>query len=139
VRRDSLIAKPARAGVLACLLASACVAGPVSTPVQPTSPSGPVTVTISTAAGSDQRFVPAMVTVPSASEIRLVFRNQSSESHNLSFTGPLEPIRTQTIMEPGKEEILTFVSPNPGAYPFVCTVHVGMSGELRVAPPLPRP
>jgi plastocyanin len=138
VRRDPLIAGPARAAVLACLVASACVAGPVSSPVQPTGTSSPVTVTIATAGGGLHRFVPAMVTVPSGSEIRLVFRNESSESHNLSFTGSLEPIRTQTIMEPGKEEVLTFTPPGPGAYPFVCTVHVGMAGELRVSPSVGR-
>ena len=145
MRRDPLITGPAHAAVLgrllagACaglvgLLAGACAAVPPASMTLPPGTPDIITVAIETAGGADQRFVPATITVPSGAEIRLVFRNQSMESHNLSFTGGLETVRTQTIMEPGQEEVLTFRPPGPGTYPFVCTVHVGMTGELRVLP-----
>jgi plastocyanin len=92
----------------------------------------PVTIVVKTGGGSERRFIPSVVTVRAGATVRVVFRNQSSESHNLSFTGALEPVRTQTIMDPGQEETLTFVAPAPGSYPFVCSVHLGMGGELRV-------
>jgi len=83
----------------------------------------------------ERRFVPGSVAIPAGVVIRLVFRNASAESHNLSFTGALEPVRTRTIMDAGGREELTFIAPPPGAYPFVCTIHEGMTGELRVGGP----
>ena len=35
-------------------------------------------------------------------------------------------------MDPGIEETVQFVAPAAGSYTFVCTVHLGMTGELRV-------
>jgi plastocyanin len=92
----------------------------------------PLLIDVSTSAGTERQFVPASVRVPVGVPIRLVFRNASSESHNLSFTGALEPVRTRTIMDAGEHDELTMAAPPPGTYRFVCTIHEGMTGELRV-------
>jgi plastocyanin len=140
VRRDSLNGRAAATAALAAFLAAACSAVPGgSDQARASGTAGPVTVRVATAGGDERRFVPAVVSVPAGAEVRLVFRNESSESHNLSFTGSLEPIRTETIMDPGQEQTLSFVAPAPGVQRFVCTVHVDMSGELRVTGPSPRP
>jgi plastocyanin len=134
VRRDPLTGTAARAAGLAGLLAAACAAGPARTGQgSPAATAGEITVAVATGAGTDRRFLPAAVAVPAGTRVRLVFRNDSSESHNLSFTGALETVRTPTIMDPGQEAWLAFVAPDPGVYPFVCTVHLGMAGELRVS------
>jgi plastocyanin len=94
--------------------------------------SGPVVLEIGTGTGMDHRFVPGMVEVPAGATVRLVFHNRSATSHNLSFTGPLEAVRTRTIMAPGDHDQVAFEAPVSGDYPFVCTVHEGMTGWLRV-------
>ena len=143
MRRDPLKGPGLAAATgLAAVLVAACTGWPFS-PGEGHATPGPVSVEVGTAEGADHRFVPALVSVPAGAEVRLVFHNRSTASHNLSFTGPLEPIRTRTIMEPGEQEVVEFVAPAPGSYPFVCTVHEGMSGELRVLAggrdPEPRP
>ena len=140
MRRDPLTGTALRAAVLAGLLIAGCGASPgASDRGSPATTAGEVTVSVATAAGDDRRFLPAAIAVQAGARVRLVFRNESAESHNLSFTGALEPIRTATIMDPGQEEWLSFVAPDPGVYAFVCTVHLGMTGELRVSAAAPRP
>jgi plastocyanin len=118
---------------LAALLVAACAVSVPSGDARPGSTAASSTLEIRTGDGTDRRFVPAASTVSAGRAVRVVFHNRSSEAHNLSFTGALEHIRTRTIMEPGTSETLSFVAPGPGAYPFVCTVHVGMAGQLIVA------
>jgi plastocyanin len=132
VRRDSLTGHVV-AAALAGVLVGACVAGPRGSDAVATARATTrVMVSVTTASGSEPRFVPAVLTVPAGADVQLVFRNGSTESHNLSFTAPLEPVRTETIMGPGEAQTLEFVAPGPGSVRFVCTVHVNMSGELRV-------
>ena len=123
---------------IAAILVAACAGGPIGPGAGRATP-GPVTVEIETGEGADHRFVPALVSVSAGAEVRLVFQNRSTASHNLSFTGALERIRTRTIIEPGEQELVEFAAPAPGSYPFVCTIHEGMSGELRVVADRPDP
>jgi plastocyanin len=128
VRRHPLGDRPGRplGGIGAALLLVGCVAaGPGAT----ATPSTAVDVTIGTASGETLAFEPPAITVRAAGEIAMTFRNDSSVAHNLVFTGGLTAA-TSTIVEPGSSEQLVLIPPAPGSYPFVCTIHDGMSGKL---------
>lgn len=86
-------------------------------------------VTIATAAGETLAFDPSTTSVRATGRIALTFQNHSSLSHNLVFTDGLTAA-TRTIVEPGSSDRLLLVSPLPGTYPFVCTIHEGMAGTL---------
>jgi plastocyanin len=87
-------------------------------------------LTIATDVGASLRFVPDR---PAASRatLRVLFRNLSSEPHNLTFQGI--DARTDTIVGPGGAQLLQVVTPGPGVYPFVCTIHPDMRGELTIS------
>ena len=88
-------------------------------------------MTITTAAGETTSFDPAETAVSAAGPIAITFRNRSSLAHNLVFTvGPTAA--TRTIVEPGTSDELLISALAPGTYPFVCTIHDGMSGTLIV-------
>ena len=65
------------------------------------------------------------------SRVRITFRNESSQPHNLTFPAPISAA-SMTIVEPGMSATVDLLTPAPGSYPFVCTIHVGMSGTLTV-------
>jgi plastocyanin len=132
-RHRSLTVLIRLAGILLATLAGGCT-GSTATPAlaDATDPRARVTVDVETGTGQDRRFAPASVSVAARADVRLTLHNRSGETHNLSFTGRLEHVRTRTIIEPGDRDTVSFVAPDPGVYPFVCTVHEGMNGELRV-------
>jgi plastocyanin len=106
------------------------VAGCIATAAGVTaSPPGSVDVTITTAAGGTTAFDPAETVVHAARPIAITFRNASSLPHNLVFTAELTAA-TRTIVEPGTSDELLVSPLAPGTYPFVCTIHDGMSGKL---------
>jgi plastocyanin len=87
-----------------------------------------VEVTVGTDSGAELKFDPGEVTVR-AGEVRLTFENRSTLPHNLTFQGPIS-VATSTVVAPGTSETLSFTAPDPGEYPFVCTLHPGMGGTL---------
>jgi plastocyanin len=93
-------------------------------------------VAIATAPGETLAFVPAEVTILGGGPIAVSFRNQSSLSHNLVFTGT-PPAATRTIVEPGDVDEIVLHPGAPGRYPYVCTIHDGMAGMLVVVSPAP--
>ena len=97
-----------------------------------TPPAGAVQVTVATAAGETLAFDPAELQVGSIAPLTVTFRNGSTVAHNLTFTEGLTAA-TRTIVEPGAIEQLHIVPPRPGTYPFVCTIHAEMTGQLVVA------
>lgn len=99
-----------------------------------TAPAGAVHVTVETAAGETLAFDPVEVQVASVAPVTVTFRNGSTVAHNLTFTDGLTAA-TRTIVEPGTVEQLHIVPPRPGTYPFVCTIHAEMTGQLVVAAP----
>lgn len=99
-----------------------------------TAPTGAVQVTVATAAGETLAFDPAELQVDSIAPVTVTFRNGSTVAHNLTFTEGLTAA-TRTIVEPGAVEQLHIVPPRPGTYPFVCTIHAEMTGQLVVAAP----
>lgn len=92
----------------------------------------PLAVTITTALGETLGFVPVETTVASG-PVAVSFRNLSSLAHNLVFAAPLST-STRTIVEPGGADELLLTAIGPGSYPFVCTIHDGMTGVLIVEP-----
>jgi plastocyanin len=108
------------------------VAGCIATaPGVTASPPRSVDVTITTAAGIATAFDPAETVVHAARPIAITFRNASNVPHNLVFTAGVTAA-TRTIVEPGTSDELQFSPLAPGTYPFVCTIHDGMSGTLIV-------
>ncbi len=75
--------------------------------------------------------MPETAEAPTGGQVSLTFQNVSLAPHNLTFSDPIEAA-TQTIVAPGASETLQFTAPEPGDYPFVCTIHPGMDGVLTV-------
>ena len=115
-------------GILAALLLVGVAASAVSLAM----PAAAVRVTISTAPGQTLAFEQAEITVRAAGPISITFRNGSSLAHNLVFTAGVTGA-TRTIVEPGTSDELVITPAAPGAYPFACTIHVGMAGTLVVS------
>ena len=86
---------------------------------------------VSSAPGDMLMFAPDSISAPAATLVRVAFRNESSQAHNLTFQAPISAA-TQTIVEAGASDAATFVTPGPGSYTFVCTIHMGMSGTFTV-------
>lgn len=118
--------RPALA-LAAFALSAACIPAAGGQPSDGPSPGPLVIVTES----GQRAFDPASVTAATGTTVRLLYRNSSQESHNLTFLSPLSAA-TKTIMEPGQEELLEFAVPAAGLYRFVCTIHPGMAGALTV-------
>jgi plastocyanin len=132
VRRHPLTATVVRLGIAIGL--AGILGGCQAMSATSTAPADPVHVTVETAAGETLAFDPAEVQVGSVAPLTVTFRNGSTIAHNLTFTDGLT-VATRTIVEPGAVEQLHLVPPRPGTYPFVCTIHAEMTGQLVVATP----
>jgi plastocyanin len=112
-------------------------AGPPDTggPTGATAPAGTgevVEITVGTDTGTANQFDPTEVTVPAGATVRLTFENRSSSvPHNLTLGEPIN-VATETTVDPGGSETIEFTAPDPGEYPFECTLHPGMEGTLVV-------
>ena len=91
------------------------------------------TIVVGTDPGAALLFVPESVTAPPESEVELIFNNEATVPHNLTFeeSTPIEAA-TEEQLPPGQSQTLNFTTPAPGTYPFVCTIHPGMDGTLVV-------
>lgn len=112
--------------IVTLAVAAACVM-----PVASRSQAPGLDLVVSSAPGDALTFVPDAIAAPEATLVRVAFRNDSSQAHNLTFQAPISAA-TGTIVEPGASDAATFVTPGPGSYTFVCTIHMGMSGTLTV-------
>jgi plastocyanin len=105
-----------------------------SPPAGDPSPGGEVAeVAIGTTTNAELRFDPESASVATGTQVRLTFENPDSVPHNLTFSAPIDA-KTATIVAPGASETIEFEAPEPGSYPFVCTLHPGMDGTLEVTP-----
>ncbi len=87
-------------------------------------------LTVGTGSGASLEFEPTTVQAPANTPVNLTFSNQSTLPHNLTFQ---DAIQAQTSDLPGgANETISFTTPGPGAYTFVCTLHPGMEGTLTV-------
>lgn len=112
-------------GLAAVLVGCQAMSATTSAP-----PAG-VRIAVATAPGETLAFDPVEVEIGSVVPVTMTFRNRSSIAHNLTFTNGLS-VATRTIVEPGLDEVLHIVPPTAGTYPFVCTIHAGMTGKLVV-------
>lgn len=106
----------------------ACLAGD---PFGNERPASTVAVTIASAPGEIIAFDPAEIEVDATGPVSITFRNASSLPHNLTFTVGVNAA-TRTIVEPGTTDELLLSAPGSGTYPFVCTIHDGMTGTLTI-------
>lgn len=113
--------------IVTLAVATACVVPVASRP----SPTPGLELVVRSGPGDVLTFVPVAISASAATLVRVVFRNDSSQAHNLTFQGPISAA-TRTIVEAGASDAATFVTPGPGSYTFVCTIHMGMSGTLTV-------
>jgi plastocyanin len=119
-----LLATFALVVALACGCVRADMATPAATPA--------LELTVGSAGGDALEFLPDVVSAPAGLDIRITFRNESSQPHNLTFPAPISAA-SMTIVEAGMSDAIDLRTPAPGSYPFVCTIHVGMSGTLTVS------
>ena len=107
-------------------------ASPAPSPTAATSdaPSGAtMEVTVGTDTDAELKFDPGEVTVRAGAHIRLTFENRAAVPHNLTLQTPIN-VATSTVVDPGSSDVVEFKAPDPGRYPFVCTLHPGMAGTL---------
>ncbi len=108
--------------------------GPAATPSAGASgaPSGEtVELTVGTDTGAELKFDPVEIAMPAGAAAEVTFENRSTVPHNLTFQEPIN-VATATIVAAGGSETVGFTAPDPGEYPFVCTLHPGMNGTLIV-------
>lgn len=86
---------------------------------------------VGTDTGTALQFVPKTVDAPPNTQVSLTFNNHAALAHNLTFKAPINAA-TAPQVETGKSETITFTTPAPGTYPFDCTIHPGMEGNLVV-------
>ncbi len=110
---------------------AAALVGCQATSATTSAPPDGVRIAVATAPGETLAFDPVQVEIGSVAPVTMTFRNRSSVAHNLTFTDGLS-VATRTIVEPGWDEVLHIIPPAAGTYPFVCTIHAGMTGKLVV-------
>lgn len=119
-----------RARLGALLLSGVLLGGCAANGAGP-SPTPAIELTVASAAGATLLFLPEVVAAPADTPVRIMFVNASNQAHNLTFQAPIS-LGTRTIVEAGASEAIELRTPAPGLYPFVCTIHLGMSGTLTV-------
>lgn len=147
-RRRMRLAGPVRAlaGIAFVGVAGAAVAGCSNhdAALAKASPSGSATATVThgvqqivVTTGPDLRFHPSTLVVHRG-EVRIVLRNSTAAAggpeHNLTFDGL--PGATVPTIQAGQVGVRMFMAPQPGRYPFVCTIHAaqGQRGVMVVKP-----
>ena len=118
-----LLATVALVAAMACGCIRADMASPAATAA--------LELTVGSAGEAALAFVPDVIGAPAGTNVRIMFRNDSTQPHNLTFQAPIS-VATMTIVEPGMSDAIDLLTPGPGSYPFVCTIHVGMSGTLTI-------
>jgi plastocyanin len=113
---------------LLVVLTCGCVRADMATPAA----TAALELSVGSAAGDELAFLPDTVGAPSGTRVRITFRNESGQPHNLTFQAPIS-VATMTIVEPGMSDAVDLLTPGPGTYPFVCTIHVGMAGTLTIS------
>ncbi len=109
-------------------------AGAIDQP--PTTP-GPgtgetVPVNVVTIEAREFGFNPAAVTIPASGTTRIVVKDAGRIVHNLT----IDALGIQVVAPPGGSAEVTLVDPQPGTYPFYCSVsghkEAGMVGTITV-------
>ena len=80
---------------------------------------------------SDTEFIPETLVAPARASLAIQFHNHSNEPHTLIFLEPIA-LNPEQVVQPGQMLNVTFMAPAAGDYMFLCNVHEGMTGTLRV-------
>jgi plastocyanin len=96
-----------------------------------TASAGPDSGVVRTISARTTVFIPTVLSVPRDAIVSVTFRNDSTEPHNLILLEPIG-VGTDPVVDPGQSRTIRFTSPGTGEYTFVCNVHEGMTGVLRV-------
>ena len=88
-------------------------------------------------AARDLAFDPDVIRAPAGAELTVRLTNAGLEPHNIAFTLDsgeiLGPEAVSDIIGSGDSVSVTFTTPGPGRYAFLCQVHpLEMTGRLRV-------
>jgi len=88
---------------------------------------------VGTDPGAALQFVPNSIEAPPNTPVNLTFVNQATVPHNLAFAPETGITAATSVNVPaGAQETISFQTPAPGTYQFVCTIHPGMEGQLSV-------
>lgn len=60
-----------------------------------------------------------------------------TDGHNVTHDAPLPLFASDTILVGSTTHVPGVENLSPGDYPFMCTIHPGMAGTLRVLPAMP--
>src|SRR5688500_3176301 len=113
---------------LVAAMACGCIRADMASPAATTA----LELTVGSAAGAAPAFAPGRLRAPAGAHGRTTCRHDSTQPPGLTFQAPIS-IATMTIVEPGMSDAVDLLTPGPGTYPFVCTIHVGMSGTLTIS------
>ena len=109
------------------LLLAAALAG-CGSQATPTTTPQPLAINLSASA---TEFVPDLLAAARHTAVRVRFLNGSTEPHTLIFPAPIS-VTGGELVDTGQTVIVEFTTPAAGNYPFLCNVHEGMTGILRV-------
>lgn len=95
-------------------------------------PSETEPITIVTIEAREFGFSPAAVTIPASGATRIVVKDAGGIVHNLT----IDDLGIQVVVPPGTSGEVTLADPQPGTYPFYCSIsghrEAGMVGTLTV-------
>lgn len=90
------------------------------------------TYEVATDAGTALKFDPATFDVPANTKVQINFTNKSQGlPHNMTFQSGVDA-KTADQVAAGQTATLSFTTPGPGSYKYVCTIHPGMEGTMNV-------
>jgi uncharacterized cupredoxin-like copper-binding protein len=125
--------------IVSAVLLAAC-AGPADVPRG-------TTASVVTVVLSEYRFTPSDLTFNRGTPYRLHLENRGRELHEFTApdffkaiemrdTKPLNPDKTEIVVQPGQHKNLYFVAKQPGKYDLRCSDHdwAGMVGDITIAP-----
>lgn len=110
---------------LAAALAVGCGGSDGPTTPPPPPPPPPSAITVTTGSAPPARFIPTLGTVAVGGEV--TFTNGSPVEHDVT-TG--SNAWDATVLQPGESFSVTF--DQAGEYPYLCTLHAGMTGRIVV-------
>ncbi len=114
---------------------AAPTAAPVATVAPSPSPGSPATITIEAV---DFAFSVKTIEAPAHSTFKVTLNNSGEDVHDIAFYdrqggSPLSPDAVSQVLQGGESDTITFTTPGPGTYYFLCVIHpVEMNGAFVV-------
>lgn len=114
--------------IIGAMLLTACSgnAGNTAIPGSPTTSSGSETTVIM----KNLKFVPAKLTIKAGTTVK--WTNQDSFAHTVTSGTRDNPTTLFNSGDVGAGQSFSYTFKDPGVYPYHCTPHQGMDGEITV-------